>query len=77
MNLNIKYAGYLRAFNIKITKNVTKFVFYIVGVRYMMINNSVVIMKLVINAASMWWIPSSIQLVVFGSSPISEKKQTW
>ena len=37
-----------------------------------MINNSLVIIKLVINAASVWWILSSIQLVVFESSPKSE-----
>ena len=72
MDLNIKYAGYLRAFNIKITKDATKFVLYIVGVRYMMINNSEVIMMFVTNAASVWWILSSIQLVVFESSPKSE-----
>ena len=38
----------------------------------MMINNSVAIMKLVTNAASVWWILSSIQLVVFESFPKSE-----
>ena len=73
MNLNIKYAGYLRAFNIKITKDATKFVYHtIVGVRYMMKNNSEVIMMFVTNAASVWWTPSSIQLVVFESSPKSK-----
>ena len=72
MDLNTIYVGHLWELNIKITKNEKKFVLYIVGVRYMMINNSEVIMMFVTNAASVWWIPSSIQLVVFENSPKSE-----